>query len=46
MPGISIGRIVSIDPQGLAGCAGGSMRLFLATELGRGWGPCCASGEV
>jgi len=46
VPGIGIGRVVSIDPQGLAGHAVGSVRLFLATEFVKGWGPCCASGKV
>ncbi len=44
--GIGIDRVESIDPQGLAGHAVRSLRLFLATVLGGGWGPCCASGEV
>jgi len=44
--GIGIGRVENIDPQGLAGHAEKSMRLFLATELGGDWGPCCASGGV
>jgi len=44
--GIGIGMVASIDPQGLVGHAAGSGRIFLATEFGKGWGPCCASGEV